>query len=61
MSCRDQQIAENGLTGEGNDFHSRAEEGEGRASGTELEADYLMQNRDCELLPQLMNALTYFH
>jgi hypothetical protein len=61
MSCRDQQIAENRLTGEGNDFYSRAEEEERRASGTELEADYLMQNRDCELLLQLMNALIYFH
>jgi len=51
MSCRDQPIAENGLTSKVTTSHSREVEEERRASGAEREADYFMQNRDCESLP----------
>jgi hypothetical protein len=46
MRCRDQPIVENGLTSKVTTFHSRDEEEERRASVTEREADYFMQNRD---------------
>ena len=62
MSCGDQPIAENGLTGGVTTFHSREKEEEERgASGTEREADYFMENRDCESLLQLTKALGYLN